>query len=153
MANYNSNITSTNISAKSGGSIPRVISDVVDFSSTTNAASDTFDVLPVPANCLVVSAGYDVLTADSAGNSGTIAIGDSADGDYYGLAATCAAAGQNTRNFDTTAGLGTVKSYSAADAIRLTIGTGAINAKVRVWACVMSLDAGGTLTDLSLIHI
>ena len=47
--NYNSNITSTNIPSKRGSSIPRVISDVVDFSSTTNATGDTFDVLPIPA--------------------------------------------------------------------------------------------------------
>lgn len=140
MTDYNSNITSTNISAKSGGSIPRVISDVVDFSSTTNASGDTFDVLPIPANSLVLAAGCDVLTADSAGNSGTIAVGDSVDADQYAAAATVAAAGQMTT-------LDANYAYSSADAIRLTIGTGAINAKVRVWACVMSLDAGGTLTD------
>ena len=138
--NYNSNITSTNIPAKSGSSIPRVISDVVDFSSTTNATGDTFDVLPIPANSLVLAAGVDVLTADGAGNSGTIAVGDSVDADQYAAAATVASGGQMTT-------LDANYAYSAADAIRLTIGTGAIDAKVRVWCCVMSLDAGGTLTD------
>ena len=137
---YNSDITSTNLSAKRGSSIPRVISDVVDFSSTTNATGDTFDVLPIAANSLVLAAGVDVLTADDAGNSGTIAVGDSVDADQYAAAATVAAAGQMTT-------LDANYAYSSADAIRLTIGTGAINAKVRVWACVMSLDAGGTLTD------
>jgi hypothetical protein len=38
-------------------------------------------------------------------------------------------------------------AYSSADAIRLTIATGAINAKVRVWACVISLDGGATKAD------
>jgi hypothetical protein len=140
MADYNSNITSTNITAKMGSSIPRVISDVVDFSSTTNTASDTFDVLPIPANSLVLAAGVDVLTADGAGNSGTIAVGDSVDADQYVAAATVAGTGQMTT-------LDANYAYSSADAIRLTIGTGAINAKVRVWACVMSLDDGGTLAD------
>ena len=138
--NYNSNITSTNIPSKRGSSIPRVISDVVDFSSTTNATGDTFDVLPIPANSLVLAAGVDVLTADGAGNSGTIAVGDSVDADQYAAAATVAATGQMTT-------LDANYAYSAADAIRLTIGTGAINAKVRVWCCVMSLDDGGTLAD------
>jgi len=137
---YNSNITSTNIPAKMGSSIPRVISDVVDFSSTTNAATDTFDVLPLPANSLVLAAGCDVLTADGAGNSGTISVGDSVDGDQYVAAATVAAAGQMTT-------LDANYAYSSADAIRLTIGTGAIDAKVRVWACVISLDDGATLSD------
>jgi hypothetical protein len=140
MTAYNSNITSTNIPAKMGSSIPRVISDVVDFSSTTNAASDTFDVLPIPANSLVLAAGVDVLTADGAGNSGTIAVGDSVDADQYAAAATVAATGQMTT-------LDANYAYSAADAIRLTIGTGAIDAKVRVWACVISLDDGATLSD------
>jgi hypothetical protein len=45
MTAYNSSVTSTNLPSERGSSIPRVISDVVDFSSTTNAASDTFDVL------------------------------------------------------------------------------------------------------------
>ena len=140
MTAYNSNITSTNIPAKMGSSIPRVISDVVDFSSTTNASSDTFDVLPIPANSLVLAAGVDVLTADGAGNSGTIAVGDSVDADQYAAAATVAATGQMTT-------IDANYAYSSADAIRLTIGTGAINAKVRVWACVMSLDDGATLSD------
>jgi hypothetical protein len=140
MTAYNSNITSTNIPAKMGSSIPRVISDVVDFSSTTNASSDTFDVLPIPANSLVLAAGVDVLTADGAGNSGTIAVGDSVDADQYAAAATVAATGQMTT-------LDANYAYSAADAIRLTIGTGAIDAKVRVWACVISLDDGATLSD------
>ncbi len=140
MAAYNSDITSTNITAKMGSAIPRVISDVVDFSSTTNASGDTFDVLPVPANSLVLAAGVDVLTADGAGNSGTIAVGDSVDADQYAAAATVAAAGQMTT-------LDANYAYSSADAIRLTIGTGAIDAKVRVWACVMSLDDGGVLAD------
>jgi hypothetical protein len=140
MTAYNSNITSTNIPAKMGSSIPRVISDVVDFSSTTNAASDTFDVLPIPANSLVLAAGVDVLTADGAGNSGTIAVGDSVDADQYAAAATVAATGQMTT-------LDANYAYSSADAIRLTIGTGAIDAKVRVWACVISLDDGATLSD------
>ena len=140
MAAYNSDITSTNITAKMGSAIPRVISDVVDFSSTTNASADTFDVLPVPANSLVLAAGVDVMTADTAGNSGTIAVGDSVDADQYAAAATVAAAGQMTT-------LDANYAYSSADVIRITIGTGAINAKVRVWACVMSLDDGGVLAD------
>jgi hypothetical protein len=140
MTDYNSNITSTNIPAKRGASIPRVISDVVDFSSTTNGIGDTFDVLPIPANSLILAAGCDVLTADGAGNSGTISVGDSVDGDQYVAAATVAAAGQMTT-------LDANYAYSAADAIRLTIGTGIIDAKVRVWACVISLDDGATLSD------
>jgi hypothetical protein len=135
---YNSNITSTNIPAKRGASIPRVISDVVDFSSTTNGAGDTFDVLPIPANSLVLAAGYDILTVGT--GTGTIALGDSVDPDQYVAAVVQTAAGQKVT-------LDANYAYSAADAIRCTIATAAVDSKIRVWACVISLDDGGTLSD------
>ena len=135
---YNSNITSTNIPAKRGASIPRVISDVVDFSSTTNASGDTFDVLPIPANSLVLAAGYDILTAGT--GTGTVALGDSVDPDQYVAAVVQTATGQKTT-------LDANYAYSAADAIRCTIATAAVDSKIRVWACVISLDDGGTLSD------
>lgn len=138
MTDYNSNITSTSIPAKRGSSIPRVMSDVVDFSSTTNAAGDTFDVLPIPANSLVLAAGFDVLTAGT--GTGTIALGDSVDGDQYVAAVAPTATGQAVT-------LDANYAYSAADAIRCTIATAAVNAKIRVWACVISLDDGGTSAD------
>jgi hypothetical protein len=39
------------------------------------------------------------------------------------------------------------EAYSSGDDIRLTIATGAINGKVRVWATMMSLDKDGTDVD------
>lgn len=138
MANYNSSNSSTSISASTDK--VRILSDVVNFSSTTNAANDTFDVIGIPANTLVITAGCDVLTADSAGNSGTIAIGDSASSGYYVAAATVGSTGQMTITDDS-------KTYSSANDIRITVATGAINAKVRVWAVLASLDKGGTEQD------
>ena len=35
----------------------RVISEVVDFSATTNAAADVFEVLSIPADTVVLGAG------------------------------------------------------------------------------------------------
>jgi|TARA_R110000823_G_C15511698_1_gene454431 hypothetical protein len=140
MTAYNSDITSTNTSSKRGSSIPRVISDVVDFSTTTNASGDTFDVLPIPANSLVLAAGMDILVVDDAGASGTVALGDSVDADQYVSTVVQTALGQKVT-------LDANYAYSAADALRLTTATGAVNSKVRVWACVISLDDGGTLSD------
>lgn len=139
MTAYNSSNTSTLIAASSDKF--RIASEVVDFSATTNAASDSFDVIGIPANTYVVAAGCDVLTVDSAGNSGTIAVGDSASGTAYVSAVVPTSATQLTPA-NTTG-----KSYAAANDIRLTIATGAINAKVRVWAVMISLDKGGTEKD------
>ena len=139
MANYNN--SNSNRILKASSDKVRVMSEVIDFTSTTTANSgDTFDVIGIPANTLVMSAGVDVLVADTAGNSGTIAIGDSGDPDQYVNEVAPTSTGQQTL-------LVAPEAYSAGDDIRLTIATGAINGKVRVWATMMSLDKDGTDVD------
>ena len=139
MANYNS--SNANRRLKASSDKVRVMSEVIDFTSTTTANSgDTFDAIGIPANTLVMSAGVDVLVADTAGNSGTIAIGDSGDPDQYVNEVAPTSTGQQTL-------LVAPEAYSAGDDIRLTIATGAINCKVRVWATMMSLDKDGTDVD------
>lgn len=138
MTAYNS--SNTNRLIKASSDTVRVMSEVVDFSSTTNAASDTFDVIGIPANSMVIAAGCDVLTADSAGNSGTLAVGDSSGAAVFVAAAAPTSTGQMTIVDDS-------KAYSAGDDIRLTVATGAINAKVRVWATMISLDKAGSDAD------
>ena len=139
MANYNS--SNANRRLKASSDKVRVMSEVIDFTSTTTANSgDTFDVIGIPANTLVMSAGVDVLVADTAGNSGKIAIGDSTDPDQYVDEVAPSSTGQQAL-------LVAPEAYSAGDDIRLTISTGAINGKVRVWATMMSLDKDGTDVD------
>ena len=139
MANYNS--SNANRRLKASSDKVRVMSEVIDFTSTTTANSgDTFDVIGIPANTLVMSAGVDVLVADTAGNSGKIAIGDSTDPDQYVDEVAPSSTGQQAL-------LVAPEAYSAGDDIRLTIATGAINGKVRVWATMMSLDKDGTDVD------
>jgi len=80
-------LTVTN-NTSSAASLPvgkpvRMVTQVVDFSSFTNASGDVVQVIEVPANTLCLYAGMDVLTADGAGNSGTLALGDGADVDRY----------------------------------------------------------------------
>ena len=55
MTAYNS--SNANRLLKASSDQVRIMSEVVDFSSTTNAATDTFDVIGIPANTLVLSAG------------------------------------------------------------------------------------------------
>ena len=136
MANYNN--SNSNRILKASSDKLRVMSEIIDFTATTTAASgDTFDVIGIPANTLVLSAGVDVLVADTAGNSGTIAIGDP---DQYVNEVAPTSTGQQTL-------LVAPEAYSSGDDIRLTIATGAINGKVRVWATMMSLDKDGTDVD------
>ena len=121
----------------------RVIAEVVDFSATTNAASDVFEVLSIPADTVVLGAGINVITADTAGNSGTLALGDGGDADRYVAASTVAAVAQETAIFATTVPY----LNASADTIDLTVATGAINAVVRVWAIFADCSGGVETTQ------
>ena len=136
MTAYDSSNANTQI--KASGDTVRIASEVVDFSSTTNAATDTFDIIGIPANTMVVAAGFDVLTAGT--GTGTIALGDSVDGDQFVAAVAPTSVGQQ-------AVLAAPFAFSSADAIRTTIATSAVNAKVIVWATMISLDKGGSDAD------
>ena len=136
MTAYNS--SNANRLLKASSDQVRIMSEVVDFSSTTNAATDTFDVIGIPANTLVLSAGVDVLTAGT--GTGTIAVGDSGDADQYVDEVAPTSTGQQTL-------LNAPEAYSSGDGIRITVATAAVNAKVRVWATMISLDKGGSDAD------
>ena len=138
---------STGISADAGD--VKVLSVVVDFSSTTNAANDVFQCIELHANTYVVTAGIEVMTADTAGNSGTVSLGDGDDVARYVTAQTIAntnlvpiraqagAGAQGT----TSIGYG---NYTSADTIDVVVATGAINAVIRVFAIVADYDGLGS---------
>ena len=125
----------------------RVISEIVDFSEFTISTNDVIQVIELPANSLVLYAGLDVLTADSAGNSGTLSLGDGADVDRYVSASTATAGIETTREKAGDSSLGTTSIgyayYAAADTIALGNATGSINAIVRVFAVVADCDGLG----------
>ena len=125
----------------------RVISEIVDFSEFTISTNDVIQVIELPANSLVLYAGLDVLTADRAGNSGTLSLGDGADVDRYVSASTATAGIETTREKAGDSSLGTTSIgyayYAAADTIDLVNATGSINAKVRVFAVVADCDGLG----------
>jgi hypothetical protein len=124
-----------------------MVTQVVDFSSFTNASGDVVQVIEVPANTLCLYAGLDVLTADGAGNSGTLALGDGADVDRYVSASTATAGIEVTRERAGTSAMGTTSVgygvYTAADTIDLTIATGAVDCKVRVFCVLADFDGEG----------
>ena len=125
----------------------RMVSQVVDFSTFTNASGDVIQVIEVPANTLCLYAGMDVLTADGAGNSGTLSLGDGADVDAFVSASTPTAGLEVTRERAGTSAMGTTsigyRIYAAADTIDLVIGSGAIDAKVRVFCVLADFDGEG----------
>ena len=125
----------------------RVLSQVISFSDTTNASGDIFQVLSLPANTLVLYAGLDILTADSAGNSGTLSLGDADDVDCFVSASTATAGIETTRARAGDSSKGTTsigfRYCAAAETLDLVISTGAINAVVRVFAVTADCDGHG----------
>lgn len=114
---------------------PYLAETVIDFSSQTNAATDVFQAINVPANACVLNAGVDVLTVDSAGNSGTVALGD---GTVVYIAATAPTSAVQLANGDAVGEM--FVWYDAADTLDVTVATGAINAVIRVWAIIVDGD-------------
>lgn len=147
-----------------------VTSLVIDFSSTTNAASDVFQAIKVPADSVVLAAGIDVLTADTAGNSGTVALGDGTNT----FVAAVAPASTGTLAPSTIADISTdmsgdasdnelkgkinailgvlykgdkIVSFDADNTLDVTVGTGAVNAVIRVWALMADVNSNGVTTQ------
>ena len=125
----------------------KCVSVVVDFSSTTNASGDIFQCITVPANTYVVTAGIDVITADTAGNSGTVGLGDGSDVDRYISTAATTSAGLMTIREQAGASNAAVGFgiHAASDTIDIKITTGAVNCVVRVWA--ITADFNGYVGD------
>lgn len=112
--------------------LPYFTSIVLDFAATTHTSSDVFEVIHIPADSMLVAAGIDVLTVDAAGNSGTVALGDGSV--TYVTAAVPTALGQMTHS-DALAEL--FVSFAAANTLDLTVATGILDGKVRVWAVML----------------
>lgn len=150
MATYNLTPSQTVVPVSAmgllNGRVPAIVETVVDFGSSPTGLPSTvtgisgtsgtvINALNVPAGFMVLGTGIEVLRADSAGNSGTVQVkvGAASQGSAVTVAATgiTASAGSFTP---------VVPSGSAA-LVTLTIGTGTINAVVRVFAILIDIRA------------
>lgn len=138
-ATHSNNMGTGGTTSHAPGAGVFVISEVIDFSSQSNEADDVFQVLNIPADSVVLNAGIDVLTVDSAENSGTVKL---YDGTVTYVAATEPTSAVNLAGADAVAEM--FVRYSSADTLDIQVETGAINAKVRVWAIIASVVGGTT---------
>lgn len=134
--------------------MPYVTEQIVDFASTTfpnsgfpnftpnattlsgNASGDTVQTLSIPAGYVVGFAGIEVLTADTAGNSGTLQVTDGSN--TYTSALTVQTTG--IKAFTAAAW----RLYTTASTLNLAVGTGAVNCVVRAFAVVQDINAVDT---------
>ncbi len=123
-----------------------VAEKVVSAATLTNkAATDTIDVLDIPANSFVIVAGVEVITADTTGSSPTLSLGDSSSATQFLSASSNpkASAGTVVASAATT-----WKFYKTTSPLRVTINTAALtNAVFRVFAYIVR-DTGNTAVEV-----
>lgn len=118
----------------------KVANVVIDLTELSGLAStDTIEAIEVPAGTIVLSAGYEIITAGT--GTGTLSLGDASDVDRYVAAVVQTAAGQKAALATNVPHL-----YTAADTIDLKSATAVCNSKVRVWAIMA--DCNGTSDDM-----
>lgn len=117
------------------------IERVIDFatSSTNIGSTDVVEVFTLPPGTVLNFTGVQILTADTAGNSGTLVV--KIDSTARGSATAPTGAGSYPTNLfsATVAQVGTTASK-----ITLTGATGAINAIVRVYASIQPVTSRKT---------
>jgi hypothetical protein len=112
------------------GSVPNAVT------LSANAAADTANAINIPAGFVVLYAGFEVLTADTKGNSGTIQITD-------GTSTYTAAVTVQTTGIKAFTAPGT-KLYTSAGILSALVGTGNINAVIRVFAVLQDVTGVDT---------
>jgi hypothetical protein len=108
-------------------------------SATALANGDILEVIPVPAQTVVLAVGMEVLVAE--GGTCTVDIGDGDDADGYldGVDAN-AAAGTSYATSDGATGYAVGRYYSSADTIDFTMVNAMDTGVVRVWAVCVDVD-------------
>lgn len=104
---------------------------------SANVAGDTANAINVPAGYVVLYSGFEVLTADTKGNTGTIQVTDGTN--TYTSAVTVQTTGIKAFTAPAT------RLYTTAGILSAAVGTGNINAVIRVFAVLQDLNAVDTI--------
>lgn len=113
------------------------LENTIDFGATGNAhaAADVFKAIQVPAGFVLLASGAEALLGDTAGNSGTIQM-------KLGATSLSTAQAPTATGFTANYFGSTGQAPTGTDAyVTVTVGTGIINAVVRVWATLLDIRA------------
>ena len=153
-------ITTTSGGASAGrtaGSVPYLVDKVIDFAVAATAkgsalaAADVIECISVPANTVILNAGFEVITvAGGESNDTTYDLGTGVDADNFvdGFDGDAAAAGAYAQN---AAAFQPIVVGATADTIDLTIATATTaptSGTLRVWAVLMNVDGRITASDV-----
>lgn len=114
---------------------PILIDQVLDLGNISHSAGDDIQALPIKAGQVVLASGIEVITGDTAGNSGTIV-------NRLTTTARGSATAPTATGFTAALFSGTVAQAASDTTINVLTATGTTNAVIRVWALVQSLARG-----------
>jgi len=139
------------------GRMPYFKEVLIDFAAAATAkgsalaATDVIEAISVPANTMILNAGFEVITVaggESSDNTLDLGTGVDADGFVDGFDLDAAAAGAYAQN---AAAFQPIVVGGTADTIDLTIATATTaptSGVVRVWAVLIDVDARKTATEV-----
>jgi hypothetical protein len=142
---------------RTAGSVPYLVEKTIDFAAAATAkgsalaAADVIECVSVPANTVILNAGFEVITvAGGESSDTTYDLGTGVDADNFvdGFDGDAAAAGAYAQN---AAAFQPIVVGSTADTIDLTIATATTaptSGSLRVWAVLMNVDGRITAADV-----
>lgn len=142
---------------RTAGSVPYVVDATIDFAAAATAkgealaAADIIECISVPANTVILNAGFEVITAaggESADNAWDLGTGVDPDVFVDGFDGDAAAAGAYAQN---AAAFQPLVVGATADTIDLTIQaatTAPTSGSLRVWAVLVSVDGRPATTEV-----
>jgi hypothetical protein len=142
---------------RTAGSVPYLVEKTIDFAAAATAkgsalaAADVIECVSVPANTVILNAGFEVITvAGGESSDTTYDLGTGVDADNFvdGFDGDAAAAGAYAQN---AAAFQPIVVGATADTIDLTIATATTaptSGSLRVWAVLMNVDGRITAADV-----
>lgn len=129
------NTGTVGVIAQHNSRVGAVLESVIDFGAAGNAyaAADVFKVFQIPPGYVLAETGLEVLTADTAGNSGTLQLELGASA--RGSAVTVASTGLSASAYNATA----AAPSGSIQYVQVLTATGTVNAVVRIWAVVRDI--------------
>ena len=124
-----------------------VISKVVDFAvvagDLTIGTSDVVEVLPIPADTMVLAAGFEVINNESTNTTGTLALGDGDSTARY-VAAVAPVSGTLSEGAHATIKDIAPYIYATADTLDLLLATDdQTDSVIRVYAVCVNMNGNG----------
>lgn len=109
-------------------------------SGSLNGSGNSFKIISLPQGAVLLACGFETIVADTAANSGTLALTDGSNTFVAATAATAVNAYVGTASTYPRiywASASTAMGSTSTNYLQVNIATGSVNCKIRVWAVII----------------